>query len=99
MTRSPESPLRSPPEARLAARARLVIAGALALMPAVASAQAPGLPCSETSCANGGDDDGDGLVDCADFYDCCDELPCPAVECVEVTCGDGLDNDEDGRTD
>jgi hypothetical protein len=50
---------------------------------------------TETWCADGADDDCDGLVDCAD-PDCHGLSPC---EAVEAACGDGLDNDGDGLVD
>lgn len=55
-------------------------------------------------CNNGIDDDGDGLVDCAD-----DECPgqptcgagciCTDGRAIEVACMDGIDNDRDGLPD
>ncbi len=48
-------------------------------------------------CDNGQDDDGDGLIDCADTDECDDlffQQPCHETEC-----SDGLNNDYDGRTD
>jgi hypothetical protein len=47
----------------------------------------------ELMCADGGDDDGDGLVDCADD-DCAQREPC-----VETVCDDGQDGDHDGMAD
>jgi hypothetical protein len=55
-----------------------------------ASCQASGTP---EVCTNGIDDDGDSLVDCADF-DCAG-----TVGCQIENCSDGLDNDGDGRVD
>jgi len=52
--------------------------------------QASGTP---EDCTNGVDDDGDSLVDCADF-DCAG-----TVGCQLENCSDGLDNDGDGRVD
>ncbi|MGE3164399.1 MAG: hypothetical protein AB7O52_05815 [Planctomycetota bacterium] len=47
-------------------------------------------------CANGIDDDFDGLVDCFDVADC----PTGVAPCVEAgACADGIDNDADGLTD
>lgn len=45
----------------------------------------------QEDCANGEDDDGDGLQDCDD-PDC-------ETECPEAQCSDGVDNDEDGLVD
>ena len=50
----------------------------------------------EYGCADGIDDDGDGLVDCED-PDCADQPACNPVD-VEV-CDDTIDNDGDGATD
>ncbi len=50
-------------------------------------------PGPEVSCADGQDNDGDGLVDCADD-DCITTPACP-----EVDCADGQDNDGDGLVD
>src|SRR6185295_11033817 len=47
--------------------------------------------CGESACANGIDDDGDTLSDCADA-DC-------ARSCPETACGNGLDDDGDTLTD
>jgi len=55
-----------------------------------ATCQASGTP---EDCTNGVDDDGDSLVDCADF-DCAG-----TVGCQLENCSDGLDNDGDGRID
>ncbi len=49
----------------------------------------------ETNCANGIDDDGDGLVDCFD-NDC---ALSPLCQNRENNCTDGLDNDSDGLPD
>jgi len=48
----------------------------------------PGEDCTDLS-----DNDGDGLVDCAD--EDCDSEP----SCTEMNCGDSTDNDADGDTD
>ncbi|MFT4705039.1 MAG: hypothetical protein ACI81R_002747 [Bradymonadia bacterium] len=50
---------------------------------------------TETQCADGADNDGDGDTDCADS-DCA-----AAANCVSEagSCDDGVDNDNDGRTD
>ena len=47
-------------------------------------------------CDNGIDDDGDGLVDCAD-PDCCGTEDCGI--CLEVNCDNGIDDDGDGLID
>ncbi|MDM9630611.1 hypothetical protein [Robiginitalea aurantiaca] len=44
-------------------------------------------------CADGIDNDGDGLIDCEDLD--CETSP----ECIAEICDDGLDNDGDGLTD
>ncbi len=49
------------------------------------------------NCTNGIDDDGDGLIDCAD-PDCANEAVCIAPD-KEYWCNDGIDNDGDGLTD
>jgi hypothetical protein len=56
----------------------------------------PPLPKTETNCADGIDNDGDGLVDCKD-PDCpaCPPPPCP----TGTECCDGIDNDGDGKID
>lgn len=51
-------------------------------------------------CGNGHDDDGDGLIDCADPIDCdatCGERPSALPG--QSTCRDGRDNDHDGLID
>jgi hypothetical protein len=45
-------------------------------------------------CNNGADDDGDGLIDCAD-PNCATSTACVPDE----VCSDGLDNDNNGETD
>jgi hypothetical protein len=55
-------------------------------------------------CDNGTDDDGDGLVDCADRADCGASPICmmcmpTGPEADARTCSDGLDDDCDGQTD
>ncbi len=59
----------------------------------------------ETTCTDGIDNDGDGLVDCADTQNCRAATSC-GTGCVcgagvptESQCDDGADNDRDGRTD
>lgn len=47
----------------------------------------------EANCHDGVDNDGDGLIDCADD-DCATHSVCP-----EVDCEDGVDNDSDGLVD
>ena len=51
-------------------------------------------PSSETNCADGLDNDGDGLTDCSDA-DCIGSPSCSP----EIVCDDGIDNDSDGLTD
>jgi hypothetical protein len=51
-------------------------------------------PVVESFCGNGGDDDGDGNVDCEDS-DCFDSELCG----TETICDDGADNDADGFDD
>jgi hypothetical protein len=51
-------------------------------------------PVVESFCSNGGDDDGDGNVDCEDS-DCFDSDQCGS----ETICDDGADNDSDGFAD
>ncbi len=46
------------------------------------------------NCTNGIDDDGDGLVDCADVFQCAGETDC-AFEDRNFNCADGIDNDGD----
>lgn len=57
-------------------------------------------PKSKEICNNKSDDDGDGLIDCAD-PDCQNKPACSCApsENPEVSCSDGLDNDCDGRID
>jgi hypothetical protein len=57
----------------------------------------PPPPKTETNCADGIDNDGDGLVDCKDQPDCpvCPPPPCP----TGTECCDGLDNDGDKKID
>lgn len=47
-------------------------------------------------CSNGVDDNGNGLVDCADLKQCRFD---PACTEAGDRCDDGLDNDQDGATD
>lgn len=58
---------------------------------------------TESSCANGIDDDADGKADCADSeceaQACGAGCVCTAGVRVETACGDGLDNDGDGVVD
>lgn len=54
-------------------------------------------PPVELACANGLDDDGDGLTDCAD-PDCVGLAGCALAE-VKGMCTDGIDNDGDGLVD
>ncbi|MEI8254239.1 MAG: MopE-related protein [Deltaproteobacteria bacterium] len=55
-------------------------------------------------CTNGRDDDGDGLIDCADVADCGTDPSCTACvptgpENNNTACGDGRDNDCDRQID
>ncbi len=50
----------------------------------------------ERDCSDGRDDDGDGLIDCAD-RDCYHDPACGGA--TEVDCRDGRDNDRDGLID
>ncbi len=54
-------------------------------------------------CNNGIDDDGDGLIDCADTDEDCHKLPVCRLEGLinglYYNCGDGIDNDGVGGTD
>jgi hypothetical protein len=69
----------------------------LALGTAISLACAPPLVVEDTAaaCANDVDDDGDGLIDCAD-PDC---AATDACEVVLATCSNGIDDDRDGKTD
>jgi parallel beta-helix repeat protein len=53
------------------------------------------VPSTESACADGLDNDEDGLIDCADS-DCDTVGDC---EQPEATCDDGIDNDGDSKTD
>ncbi len=50
------------------------------------------------NCGNGIDDDGDGLIDCADRVNC-DFVPICSNEAANNNCSDGIDNDGDGDID
>ncbi|MBJ93051.1 MAG: hypothetical protein CMP23_01100 [Rickettsiales bacterium] len=50
------------------------------------------------NCADGLDDDGDGLIDCAD-PDCASSWWCSVAADREQDCSDGVDNDGDGLSD
>jgi subtilisin-like proprotein convertase family protein len=52
------------------------------------------------ACRNGVDDDGDGLVDCAETS-CAGDRTCmpPPLPATETVCNDGLNDDGDGATD
>jgi hypothetical protein len=52
----------------------------------------------ETECADGIDNDRDGLVDCAD-PDCYEAPECEGLADIEFNCVDGIDNDGNGLTD
>jgi hypothetical protein len=55
----------------------------------------------ERMCEDGSDDDGDGMIDCADA-DCFDSARCQAgggEERTDRACSDWVDNDGDGATD
>lgn len=67
----------------------LTLLALLACYPGTA-ALAPG---GEGDCADGTDDDGDGLIDCEDG-DCAAD-----AACYESDCGDGVDNDADSLAD
>lgn len=58
--------------------------------------QAGQAPSSETNCTDGGDNDGDGFIDCADPD--CDGLSSCELG-IELTCDDSIDNDGDGLAD
>lgn len=63
--------------------------------------QPASLPAQETACGDRVDDDGDGLVDCADA-DCFSAESCHAggrEERTNAACGDWIDNDGDGMVD
>ena len=49
-------------------------------------------------CNNGIDDDGDGLIDCADVFQCAGFAACSS-EGANFNCADGIDNDGDGKID
>lgn len=58
-------------------------------------------PTTERECDNGGDDDSDGMIDCADA-DCFAAASCQAGggdERTDRACSDWVDNDNDGATD
>ena len=75
---------------------RLPLYGFLILFLCVASA-ALGQVTIE-NCKNGIDDDGDGLIDCADTFQCAGETDCGFEE-RNFNCTDGIDNDGDGDID
>jgi subtilisin-like proprotein convertase family protein len=52
----------------------------------------------EFACRNGVDDDGDGLVDCAEAS-CASDAMCVPPPVSEEVCNDGVDDDGDGNTD
>lgn len=68
--------------------------------PAPAAAQGGSYP-KETDCSNRIDDDGDGLIDCADA-DCFGDPACKTaggLENSDLLCSDWIDNDGDGAVD
>jgi hypothetical protein len=73
-----------------------VLAGALVLLAPGCGARTPWLPSHEQACANGIDDDADGLVDCSDS-DCALQTVCGGGG--EGDCTNGIDDDQDGRVD
>jgi len=78
---------------------RLLSSGMLSLLLLTSAPPASAIPiCNERSCADGLDDDGDGLVDCADF-DCCYSPADCGFHCIEENCFDGVDDDLDGLVD
>jgi cysteine-rich repeat protein len=72
---------------------RVVVSGATADASAVMQLRVTLLPASQELCDNGADDDGDGLIDCADPD--CGAVPACWVE----LCDNGADDDGDGLTD
>jgi len=60
-------------------------------------------PAGEQNCATGADEDGDGLVDCADpdcdAQSCGKGCGCKGGARSEVDCRDGVDNDDNGKKD
>lgn len=54
---------------------------------------------NETECADGSDNDRDGLTDCTDTADCAGKPSCNGASAEIGKCGDGLDNDNDNLTD
>lgn len=67
----------------------------------VQSTPPPTTSSSERQCTDGMDDDGDGMVDCADA-DCFEAASCVAggrEERTDAACGDWIDNDGDGAVD
>lgn len=61
------------------------------------------VPRPETDCANGLDDDGNGLTDCAEpgcnLLSCGSQCQCVGLRKTELLCVDGLDTDGDGAID
>ncbi len=71
---------------------------AIVAQPATSAGQAGG---QERMCEDGQDDDGDGMIDCADA-DCFDSARCQAgggEERTDRACSDWVDNDGDSATD
>lgn len=79
----------------------LPAAGAAATEAPEAPAAGPAAGAKETNCADKKDDDGDGMVDCAD-HDCASDKACTVGSGPENTnerCSDWFDNDGDGFVD
>jgi hypothetical protein len=55
-------------------------------------------PDGEQECADGIDNDRDGIVDCGDL-DCLDTTECEGLAPSEFSCVDGIDNDGNGQAD
>lgn len=57
-------------------------------------------PCqtNESFCADGIDNDKDGILDCTDI-DCSGDIACTVIVLSETSCSDAIDNDNDGYLD